>query len=123
MAAVKRVRKQLDGSAVSRGGGVAAAPAQKAASLHARIEGLKRGNGGGDDAVVVTVMGTGKALEKTLKVASFFEQQADCRVEVRTRTVGAVDDLIHGDGADGAGAEDESRVRRLGCLEVKVQLK
>jgi ribonuclease P/MRP protein subunit POP7 len=148
MAAVKRARKQLDEQARRR----AAEPAQKNASLHARVEALKRGvtgdngSGSGDrnggegvvssDGAVVKVMGTGKAVEKTLKVASFFEQQADCAVEIRTGTVGAVDDVVMGEGKgehdEGDGQtqedgqttqEDRSRVRRVSSLEVSIRLR
>ncbi|OAA60661.1 Ribonuclease P/MRP, subunit POP7 [Cordyceps fumosorosea ARSEF 2679] len=135
MSAVKRVRKQLERSL--RAGGSSQA-ARKNASLHARIEGLKRdverGGGGGDEAgggggATVTLMGTGKAVEKTLSLASWFEQQPDCAVAVRTRTVATVDDLTAdgGGGPEAAtveqGEEDETRLRRLSCLEVIVSLK
>lgn len=116
MSAVKRVRKQLEGNPRDKRGG----PGLKHASLHARVEALRRG-GGADagDGTVVTVMGTGKAVEKTLSLASWFEQQGDCVVEMRTRTVGTVDDVIVGDDE----GEDESRVRKMSCLEVAIRSK
>jgi len=63
-------------------------------------------------------MGTGRAIEKTLHVAAWFDKQRDCRVSLRTRTVGTVDDLVL---PDEEGTE-ESRVRMVSCLEVGVSL-
>ncbi|KAM3546047.1 hypothetical protein ARSEF1564_001140 [Beauveria bassiana] len=135
MSAVKRARKQLDRSLKSGGSSQAA---RKNASLHARIESLKRDverdsrsrSSSSDNAAYgasVTLLGTGKAVEKTLALAGWFEQQSDCRVAVRTRTVATVDDVVTGPEPGGAAAEqeeeDESRLRRLSCLEVVVSLK
>lgn len=115
MAAVSRVKKHLDKPIRFRGG---VAPARKNATLHSRIEALKHADADNSN-VTVTVMGTGKAVEKVLAVASWFEQQADCRVELRTKTVATVDDVVVEDGGD----EEESRVRRMSCLQVKISLK
>jgi ribonuclease P/MRP protein subunit POP7 len=112
MAAVKRARKQLDASLKKTD----AAP--KFASLHARVESLKQTGGEATDSGVVTVMGTGKAIEKTLSLASWFEQEGDCEVEIKTGTVGTVDDVV----AEGD-EEDESRLRKLNCFEVRIKLK
>ncbi|KPM34243.1 hypothetical protein AK830_g12325 [Neonectria ditissima] len=114
MAVVKRTRRQLDAALQT----VGAAP--KFASVHSRVEALKRAGGDDDaDGAVVTVMGTGRAVEKTLAVASWFEQQGDCLVEVRTRTVGTIDDVV----VEDEDVEDVSRLRKLSCLEVSVKLK
>lgn len=113
MAIVKRVRKQLDSSLQKN----SAAP--KYASVHSRIEALKKSNPPKGQEGSVTVMGTGKAIEKTLSVASWFQQQGDCDVEVRTKTVGAIDDVVIED----EDVEDESRLRRVSCLEVLIKLK
>jgi ribonuclease P/MRP protein subunit POP7 len=58
-------------------------------------------------------------VEKTLGVAGWFQQQPDCVVELRTRTVGTVDDVIIED----EDVEDSSRIRKLSCLEVIVRLR
>ncbi|KAM5358737.1 hypothetical protein ACJZ2D_015021 [Fusarium nematophilum] len=118
MAVVKRVRKQLDASLRTTD----AAP--KNASVHERVRALERtaaaGGGAGGDGAIVTVMGTGRAIEKTLAVAGWFEQEGDCEVEVRTSTVATVDDVV----VDGDGdVEDESRLRKLNCLEVSIKFK
>ncbi|KAL6826251.1 Rpp20 subunit of nuclear RNase MRP and P domain-containing protein [Trichoderma camerunense] len=118
MSVVKRARKFLDKDLRSN------TSAAKNVSLHARVEALKRGNGSGTArGAVVTVMGTGKAIEKTLNVASWFQQQGDCVVEIKTRTVGTVDDVVTGDADDAFGADNESRLRKLNCLEVAISLK
>jgi ribonuclease P/MRP protein subunit POP7 len=73
--------------------------------------------GEGKRGEVVTVKATGRAIEKALRVAVWFQGQADTGVRLRTGTVGAVDDL---EGEEGEGG---SRVRRLPVLEVGVWLK
>ena len=130
MSAVKRVRKQLDRSLKSGGSSQAA---RKNASLHSRIENLKRdversagsaGSANEQYGATVTLMGTGKAIEKTLSLASWFEQQPDCAVAVRTRTVATVDGIRAAGETDAVEPEEEeSRFRRLSCLEVVVSLK
>ena len=111
MSAVRRVRKLL------ARGTRQAAKATKNASLHARVEALQRDAGGEGHSATVTVRGTGKAIEKTVNLAAWFQDQKDCVVTLRTGTVGAVDDVVADDG------EDESRVRKLSTLEVAITLK
>lgn len=113
MSAVKRARKQLQDSARSQ----AAAP--KNASVRARVEALARSEASSGDGAVVQVMGTGRAVEKVLSVASWFEQQGDCSVEVRTKTVATVDDVVVEDGD----VEDVSRLRKMSCLELSIRLR
>ncbi|KAH8170027.1 rpp20 subunit of nuclear RNase MRP and P domain-containing protein [Sarocladium implicatum] len=120
MASVQRVRKILDKAHLSHQNNAA-----KHTSLAARIQGLEReaaaaGSKNGEKKVEVLVTGTGKALEKVLSVAAWFEDQGDCEIEVRTGTVGTVDDVVDGDDGE---EEEESRVRRLSKLEVVVRLK
>ncbi|GAB0135919.1 hypothetical protein EsDP_00004240 [Epichloe bromicola] len=115
ISAVRRVRKLLTRS-------LRAAPAPKNASLHSRVEALKRSTNTANEGhrpLVVTVMGTGKAIEKTLSLASWFEQQGDCHVALRTKTIKTVDEVVL---QDETGA-DESRVRNVSCLEVAISLK
>lgn len=112
MSAVKRVRKRLDKAACGSSG-----PPGKKVSLSARVEAMKKGEGTAADGAEVVVLGTGKAVEKVLGVAGWFEEERDCAVEVRTKTVGTVDDVLVEDG------EDESRVRKMSCLEVTIRLR
>lgn len=115
MSVVKRVRKQLDRSLQDR------APSTKKLSLAQRVNLLNRDTSTvGESNCEVLVLGTGKAIEKTLSVASWFEQQPDCQVQVRTRTVATVDDVVmEGDEFGG----DDSRVRKVSCLEAAITLK
>jgi ribonuclease P/MRP protein subunit POP7 len=69
----------------------------------------------------VIVKGTGKAIERCLQVGLWAMQQEDLRVEVRTGSVGAVDDVV--ERGEEEGGEVESRVRRVSCLEVRVRLR
>ncbi|ROT41028.1 hypothetical protein SODALDRAFT_322248 [Sodiomyces alkalinus F11] len=120
MAIVNRVRKRLDKSLQGR------APSTRGMNLAQRVEMLHRdggtrgGNADGSAKCEVIVLGTGKAVEKTLQVASWFMAQGDCLVQVRTKTVGTVDDVVvEGDEFGG----DDARVRKMSCLEVVVTLK
>lgn len=68
----------------------------------------------------VTMKGTGKAIEKVLQLALYWQQQEDVRVQVRTGSVGAVDDIVEAEGGAETGA---SQVRRVSCVEVRVRLR
>ncbi|KAK1997458.1 hypothetical protein LX36DRAFT_657517 [Colletotrichum falcatum] len=116
MSVVSRVRAQLDKSLKHN------APPTRGLNLNQRIDLLHRDNGtrGGDGEAVV--LGAGKAVEKVLAVAAWFTEQSDCAVEVRTKTVRVVDDVVV-EGEEDAGFEDESRVRKLSGLEVTVRLR
>lgn len=61
-----------------------------------------------------------------MDLAAFFLGQHqdgfDVKVVLRTGSVGAVDDIIH-KGANGDEEAEESRVRRVSCLEVGLSLR
>lgn len=116
IALVKRIRKQLDRSLKGR------APSTRGRTLAERVQILETdgGTSGGGNCEVL-VLGTGKAIEKTLSVASWFMGQGDCHVNVKTGTVSTVDDIVVED--DTEPFEDESRVRRLSSMEVAISLK
>lgn len=42
----------------------------------------------------IYVKATGRAIERALQVALFFQQQSDCRVRISTGTADAIDDII-----------------------------
>jgi ribonuclease P/MRP protein subunit POP7 len=117
---------------------------RKNASLETRMRALekhantkRRGGGDGDnddanDAIAlenageVLVLGTGRAIERVLHVASFFQNQGDCIIKLHTSSVAAEDDVIakgdNGEEEDGLGSE-EIRKRHLSCLEVSIRLR
>ncbi|KAH6677624.1 Rpp20 subunit of nuclear RNase MRP and P-domain-containing protein [Halenospora varia] len=81
-----------------------------------------------EDREEVVLKATGKAIERLMGVAAWFiaeEGGAKYRVEVRTGSVGAVDDVVaRGEGEEEGDVEvEESRVRRVSCLEVGVRLR
>lgn len=65
----------------------------------------------------VVMKACGKAIEKGLRLAAWWSTQDDIKVELRTGSVGAVDDIVNHDGV-----EQESRVRNVSFLEVAVRL-
>ena len=77
----------------------------------------------------VLLKGTGRAIERVLELGLFFQGQDDVGVEVRTGTVGAVDDIERDEEEDGEGAEEEdndvpeARVRMVSFVEVVLTLK
>lgn len=64
----------------------------------------------------VLVKGTGKAIQRVLEIAAFFEGDGSLDVRLRTGSVGAVDDLIDGEDV----TEDGVRLRRVSVLEVAI---
>lgn len=42
----------------------------------------------------IFVKASGRAIERALQVALFFQQQSDCRVRISTGTADAIDDII-----------------------------
>jgi ribonuclease P/MRP protein subunit POP7 len=80
------------------------------------------GKGGVRDEEVI-IKATGKAIERCLHIGLWAMQQDDLGVEVRTGSVGAVDDVVERGEGEGEIDEVESRVRRVSCLEVRVRLR
>ena len=58
-----------------------------------RALGEQENAGKGRDPEEVVLKATGRAIEKALGLALFFQGQEDCRVMVRTGSVGVVDDI------------------------------
>jgi ribonuclease P/MRP protein subunit POP7 len=111
-------------------------------------DGVKKGREKGGEKEEVVVKGTGKAIQKVVSVAAWFQDEGNgrgVRVRLRTGSVGAVDDVVpvekkakklkRGDGdegGEGGAAEDgdgeegedpETQVRRVSCLEVGISLR
>ena len=69
----------------------------------------------------VLVKATGKAIEKALQVALYFQAQKDCMVKLKTGSVGAVDDVIAEEGQEEE--VPDTRIRRTSMLEVGISLR
>ncbi|KAI8957480.1 Rpp20 subunit of nuclear RNase MRP and P-domain-containing protein [Daldinia sp. FL1419] len=119
-----RVRKQLDKNlreaSVSSKAFTNKLANNKNASLDERIRAIQRqtssknassGSGSGiglEGAGEVVVLGTGRAIQKVVEVAMFFQKQQDCVVQLKTGSVGAVDDVV-AEGEEEWGGEGEER--------------
>ncbi|KAI2472252.1 Rpp20 subunit of nuclear RNase MRP and P-domain-containing protein [Annulohypoxylon bovei var. microspora] len=132
-----RVRKQLDKNlreaSSSSNAFTNKLAANKGASLDERVRAIQRqssktassGSGGGiglENAGEVVVLGTGRAIQKVVEVALFFQKQADCIVQLKTGSVGAVDDIVQ-EGEEQWGGEGEERVRMMSSLEASIKLR
>ncbi|KAI0384295.1 Rpp20 subunit of nuclear RNase MRP and P-domain-containing protein [Hypomontagnella monticulosa] len=135
-----RVRKQLDknlrAASTSNKAFTNRLAGNKTASLDDRVRAIQRHsssaskiNGGGsglgiglEDAGEVVVLGTGRAIQKVVEVALFFQKQADCIVQLRTGSVGAIDDIVQ-EGDEEWGGEGEERVRMMSSLEASIKLR
>lgn len=84
----------------------------------------------------VLVKGTGKVIEKVLRIACYWLGQEGVKVVVRTGSLGAVDDVVEKDvekkernvddmdvDGEGKGAVEESRVRMVSYVEVGIRLR
>jgi ribonuclease P/MRP protein subunit POP7 len=133
---VKRVRKNLAAiEARSAGTFNLRHPSKNVLEqIHEGVKAARKGkrDGGGGEEVIVK--GTGRAIEKVLALAAWFRNDAQSelgvRVVVRTGSVGAIDDVVPRDGAqnaeeaaDNADEGDETRIRRVSCLEVGISLR
>ncbi|KAL2065913.1 hypothetical protein VTL71DRAFT_3583 [Oculimacula yallundae] len=123
---VKRVRTYLD-AIESRAAGKLSLEGGDRKLLRGIEKGVSSTGGGeegGKRDEEVLIKGTGKAIEKVVRLAAWWGQQSDVRVVVRTGSVGAVDDVIsRKEGEEGDGGDDESRIRRVSCLEVGIRLR
>ncbi|KAI1468401.1 Rpp20 subunit of nuclear RNase MRP and P-domain-containing protein [Daldinia caldariorum] len=136
-----RVRKQLDKNlreaSASKKAFTNRLASNKNASLDERIRAIQRqsasrdsGSGIGlEDAGEVVVLGTGRAIQKVVEVAMFFQKQQDCVVRLKSGSVGAVDDVVmEGEGEEEEeeeewGGEGEERIRMMSSLEASIKLK
>jgi ribonuclease P/MRP protein subunit POP7 len=124
-----RVRKHLDRSLSQASYSSKALTNQlagnKTVSLEDRVAAIQSLHGATgialEDAGRVLVLGTGRAIEKVVNVASFFQKQGDCIVRLRTMSVGAIDDVVV-EGEEDFPSED-SRKRMVSCLEASIRLR
>ncbi|KAI5921816.1 Rpp20 subunit of nuclear RNase MRP and P-domain-containing protein [Camillea tinctor] len=128
-----RVRKQLDRylrqASSSSKAFTHKLATSKSASLEDRVRAIqhqsRNGNTTGiglEDAGEVLVLGTGRAIQKVTEVALFFQNQPDCVVQLRTGSVGTVDDIVV-EGEEAFGGQPDERVRMMSCLEVSIKLR
>ncbi|KAI1486838.1 Rpp20 subunit of nuclear RNase MRP and P-domain-containing protein [Biscogniauxia mediterranea] len=128
-----RVRKQLDRylrqASSSSKAFTNKLAGSKNASLEDRVRAIQHQSRNGttsgiglEDAGEVLVLGTGRAIQKVTEVALFFQNQPDCVVQLRTGSVGTVDDIVV-EGEEGFGGESDERVRMMSCLEVSIKLR
>ncbi|KAK3658336.1 hypothetical protein LTR56_001747 [Elasticomyces elasticus] len=90
----------------------------------------RRGGDGGDDdedaaGEAVLIKGTGRAIEKALEMASWFQQKPEYLVVLKTGSVGAIDDVeVEEDDNEGeeGGAEekDDSNVGDVSMLDASI---
>ncbi|KAI1460190.1 Rpp20 subunit of nuclear RNase MRP and P-domain-containing protein [Annulohypoxylon moriforme] len=137
-----RVRKQLDKNLRQASSASNAftnkLAANKGASLDERVRAIQRhssqsvkskGNSSGagsgtelENAGEVVILGTGRAIQKVVEVALFFQKQNDCIVQMKTGSVGAIDDVVE-EGDEEWGGEGEERVRMMSSLEASIRLR
>ncbi|KAI0162317.1 Rpp20 subunit of nuclear RNase MRP and P-domain-containing protein [Xylariaceae sp. FL1272] len=130
-----RVRKQLDKnlrhSASARGTFTNRLSQNKDASLASRVRQIQsqakdattNGLGLGlENSGEVLLIATGRAIEKLTTVALFFQNQNDCIVQLRTRSIAAVDDIV-GPEEDGLEGDVDERTRMTSCLEITIKLR
>jgi len=115
---VKRVRSLLSHIETRAAGPIdfSSGPYKAFKQIEAGI--AKRRSGAEKGGEEVVIKGTGRAVEKVLRLATWWQAQDDVRVTIRTGSVGAVDDVLGEDGE-----EEGSRVRRTSCLEVGIRLR
>ena len=80
----------------------------------------------------VILKATTRAIENVLGLALYFQGQVDCRVRLRTGTVGVVDDIVESETSRETETMEEeheeeelpeSRVRKASYVEVAITLK
>lgn len=141
-----RVRKQLDKNLRQASSANTSftnrLAGRKNASLDERVRAIQRhhhqqqnSSSGGNHGTVglensgeVLVLATGRAIERAVRVASFFQKQRDCIVQLRTSSIGAIDDVVAATkGEDDEevpfGGDEETRKRMVSCLEVSIKLR
>lgn len=123
IATIKRVRTYLSAIEIRAAGPIPLHSNHRTlrAAIEKGVDAARTSTGrngkGGEGGEEVILKATGKAIEKLLRVALYFEKEEGVGVRLRTGSVGAIDDVL-----DQEGAEEGSRVRRTSCLEVGVRL-
>lgn len=77
----------------------------------------------------VILKATNMAIEKALNLAQFFQRQEGLSVQLRTGTVGVVDDIVDKNERGGIDEEEQgverpdTQIRKISMLEVAIMLK
>jgi ribonuclease P/MRP protein subunit POP7 len=106
---VKRVRKLLDAIDKRETGNVNLLSQRKG-----NCKTVQTGRRGKGEAEEVSLKATARAIEKALNLAIFFQGQEDCRVRIRTGSVGVVDDIVEVEKSAGQAESSGSADNRLG---------
>lgn len=132
ISAVKRVRKLLDEIDKRSVGKIDLVNGKGSDKQKLRKLGEKTNGSIGKEPEEVVLKATTRAIQNVLGLALFFQGQDDCRVRLRTGTVGVVDDIVElaateeGEIVDGDDEEEdlpESRVRKASFVEVAITLR
>lgn len=134
ISAVKRVRKLLNEIDKRSMGNVDLVNGKDSDKQKLRKLGEKTNASTGKEPEEVVLKATSRAIQNVLGLALYFQGQDDCRVRLRTGTVGVVDDIVESavpkeaDVEEGEEEEEEeelpeSRVRKASFVEVAITLK
>ena len=132
ISAVKRVRKLLDEVDKRSMGKVDLVGGKGSDKQKLRKLGERNNASRSKEPEEVVLKATNRAIQSVLGLALFFQGQDDCRVRLRTGTVGVIDDIVESAipaGAETVDGEDEeeelpeSRVRKASFVEVAITLK
>lgn len=131
ISAVKRVRKLLGEIDKRSMGKVDLVEGKGSNKQKLRKLGERINASTGKEPEEVVLKATNRAIQNVLGLALFFQGQDDCRVRLRTGTVGVVDDIVESaipKGAETVEVEEEeeelpeSRVRKASFVEVAITL-
>ena len=134
ISAVKRIRKLLDQIEKRSMGKIDLVNGKGSQKEKLRKLSEKTNASTGKESEEVVLKATSRAIQNVLGLALFFQGQDDCRVRLRTGTVGVVDDIVESavpkepeveEGEDEEEEEElpESRVRKASFVEVAITLK
>lgn len=132
ISAVKRVRKLLDEIDKRSVGKIDLVNGKGSDKQKLRKLGEKTNGSIGKEPEEVVLKATTRAIQNVLGLALFFQGQDDCRVRLRTGTVGVVDDIVElaateeGEIVEGDDEKEdlpESRVRKASFVEVAITLR
>ena len=129
---MKRVRKLLDEIDKRSMGKISLVDGKGSDKQKLKKLGERNNGSKGKQLEEVVLKATSRAIENVLGLALYFQGQDDCRVRLRTGTVGVVDDIVESKISRGPETEEgedeeeelpESRVRKASFVEVAITLR